>query len=158
MSIDIHDLRRRLSYEPDTGVFRWMACSSGNIKPGSIAGSDAVNGYRQIRYNNSTYYAHRLAWFYVHGKFPDRFIDHINRVRNDNRIANLREVNDGQNCQNMSIRSDNDTGVRGVSWIKAKSKWRAKIRDRHIGLFDTIAQASAAYKAAADELFTHYTS
>ncbi len=157
MSLNINELRRRLSYNPDTGEFRWLSCPSGNVPSGTVAGSDAVNGYRQIRFANSTYYAHRLAWAYVHGKLPEHLIDHVNRVRNDNRIDNLREVDGSQNCQNMGPRTDNKTGVRGVSWHAQRGKWRAKIKNKHLGLFDNIAQAEAAYKAAADKLFTHHT-
>ncbi len=156
MHIDINSLRQRLSYNPDTGVFRWVIPPTTVIKPNAIAGTRTANGYRQIRYDNHIYYAHRLAWLYTYGNFPDRFIDHINRVRDDNRIANLREADDKQNCQNMSLRSDNDTGVRGVSWNASRGKWRAKIRDRHLGMFSTISEARAAYQTAADEMFTHH--
>lgn len=73
--------------------------------------------------------AHRLAWMIVNGKFPDFEIDHINRVRDDNRISNLREATSSQNGYNTKIREDNSSGIRGVNWYPKYNKWRAHINE-----------------------------
>lgn len=74
------------------------------------------------------YKAHRLAWLYVYGYFPENDIDHINRMKDDNSIANLREVSRQCNIRNVGLRSTNKTGVTGVSWCKRFGKWQAQIR------------------------------
>ncbi|MDA6380520.1 HNH endonuclease signature motif containing protein [Escherichia coli] len=69
-----------------------------------------------IMINGKAYPAHRLAWLIVYGTMPDGFIDHINRVRTDNRISNLRLVTHSENMQNRKIQKNNKSGYRGVSW------------------------------------------
>jgi hypothetical protein len=92
-------------------------------KAGSLC---PVHGYRFIRINKIIYREHRLVWKMVTGKEPQT-IDHINRIRHDNRIENLREVTDSENCYNSSISSRNTSGVRGVHWCLQKNKWRVYI-------------------------------
>ena len=105
-----------------------------------------------IRLQSRLHKAHRLAWFYVYGSWPNDQIDHINRNKTDNRIANLREVTNKQNQQNASKRSDNTSGHPGVSWYKRDSKWQARIKhnqkDTHLGYFENLEEAIAARKAA----------
>jgi HNH endonuclease len=83
-------LRERLHYDAETGVFTRRVGSS-NARAGDVAGSVHSTGYVRISIDGGKYTAHCLAWFYVHGVWPSDQIDHINRNRSDNRIANLRE-------------------------------------------------------------------
>lgn len=71
------------------------------------------------------YYAHRLAWFYVHGGWPTYYIDHINRRKSDNRIANLREVKPFENSQNTKAVAKGVSGRRGVKWFAPTRCWAA---------------------------------
>lgn len=87
-------------------------------------------GYRQIYVKGKRYMAHRLAWMIINGAFPENQIDHINRVRDDNRISNLREATPTQNSYNTKIRKDNTSGIRGVGWYPKYNKWRAYINDK----------------------------
>lgn len=146
-------LRLVLHYDPETGIFTWKVRAANSIKVGDVAGClGSSTGYLQIRVHSRDYLAHRLAWLYVYGNWPEDQIDHINRIRTDNRIANLREASHKQNLQNASKRSDNTSGHTGVVWNKQCSKWRAKIRHNyreiHLGLFTDLAEAIAARKAA----------
>jgi hypothetical protein len=79
---------------------------------------------------------------------PTEWLDHINRNRSDNRIVNLRLASAELNAQNASVRSDNTSGVQGVSWHKASNKWVVQIsrqgKPTHVGLFDSIKDAVAA--------------
>ncbi len=84
------------------------------------------SGYIFIRLDGVLYREHRLIWQMLIGECPNT-IDHINRKRNDNRIENLREVTDSENCYNTNKRKDNTSGVRGISWNKLKNKWRVFI-------------------------------
>ena len=95
-------LREALSYNPETGLFtRRIRC--GRIAPGEIAGTIALNGYITISLDGRRYYAHRLAWLYVHGEWPQKLY-HTNRDRADNRIANLRESTHAHNSANAKNR------------------------------------------------------
>lgn len=118
-------LKEILSYDEETGVFAW-AKSRGNqyTRKGMIAGSIDSSGHRQIEINGKAYAAHRLAWFYVNGNWPEKQIDHINRVRDDNRILNLRDVDSSANMQN-SISTKNGR-LRGATFRKQMNKWVAQ--------------------------------
>ena len=145
-------LRSILHYNPETGIFTWKVGSANQVKAGNIAGCPNGDGYLCIRVCSRLHRAHRLAWLYVYGTWPKDQLDHINRNRSDNRIANLRDVSHKQNMQNASKRSDNTSGHPGVSWLKQHSKWRAKIthnyKQTHLGCFNTVEEALSARKAA----------
>ena len=151
-------LRELLAYDASTGIFTWRK-SKGAARAGNTAGTPHSRGYWTITIDGNGHLAHRLAWLYVHGKWPERALDHINRLRRDCRIANLREVSGSQNAQNKSQQSNNTSGYRGVTWHKQLRRWVAQItihrKHRHIGLFDTAEAASAAYQAAAKTMHTH---
>lgn len=152
-------VKELLHYDPDTGVFTWIKKLTplSRILIGSIAGSINGNGYRHICIQGKTYKAHRLAWLYVFGKFPNNLLDHINRNRSDNRLRNLREVGYSENNQNHEISKRNTSGITGVYWYKPSQKWCAKISSnnklKHIGYFATIEEAIAARKAAEKEIY-----
>ena len=152
-------LRELLHYEPSTGVFTWKITRNSRLKPGDVAGSVRPNGYINLGVAGKLYLAHRLAWLYVYGVWPERMIDHINRNKSDNRIANLRDVTRAQNCQNTLKLSTNTSGFKGVGFDKAKGKWEAKIwyegRKKWIGYFPDAQLAAKAYAQAAAQLHTH---
>ena len=145
-------LRSVLHYDPETGIFTWRVSTSNRVKVGGITGCQNGLGYLHIQLQSRLYQAHRLAWLYMYGEWPEDQIDHINRIRTDNRIANLREVSHKQNGQNRSKRSDNKSGHPGVCWHKRDSKWVARIRHNykhiHLGYFATLEEALSARKAA----------
>ena len=151
-------LREALDYDPATGLFTWRISRS-NVHAGSRAGSDDGNGYVQIRLFRRTYRAHRLAWLYVYGVWPECMVDHKNRTRSDNRIENLRLADDSQNLQNTPTRSNNRSGYRGVYWHARAKKWAAEINaygcQKYLGLFGTPEDAHTAYLMAAAGLHTH---
>lgn len=146
-------LKELLHYDPNTGLFKRRVTASNNAKAGSIAGCvSKFLGYRLIGVDRKPYYAHRLAWLYVHGTLPPDQIDHINRVKTDNRICNLRLATDAENRQNMPMPSSNTSGHVGVHWFKRCQKWTAYIQiDKKtisLGYFNDIDDAIAARKAA----------
>lgn len=145
-SLTADELRRLLTYDPSTGLFRWAVKRSG-VRYGEIAGS--FHDYCRIRINRLEYKAHRLAWLYVHGRWPVGDIDHINGNPSDNRIENLRECSHAQNLTNTKLRSDNTSRMKGVGKIRNLNLWRATFRGRHIGCFKTPEEAFAAYAEAA---------
>ncbi len=159
-------LRKRIDYDPETGVFIWRAREGNSIGDrrwnpkwaGMQAGSlMRANGkpYMQIIVDKQHYLAHRLAWLHVHGEWPPEFIDHINGDTLDNRIANLRCATAGENSCNQKLRSNNTSGFKGVS-VRPDGKWFASIR-RHsktvyLGLHPTAEAAHQAYVEAAHRL------
>lgn len=116
-----------LKFNPDTGSITWMV-SRGRMKAGDEAGAHDKDGYIRIRVNGKIYPAHRLMWLYVHKEFPKpgMQIDHINGVRDDNRIDNLRLVVSQGNQRNRVVGKNNSSGCLGVRLIP--EKWRAVIK------------------------------
>jgi len=153
-------LRELLHYDPETGIFTWRVKRTGSAKINSEAGTPDSHGHIQIKIDGKLYLAHRLAWLYMHGYFPSRHLDHINRIRNDNKFVNLRAVTSKQNNENTGIRKDNSSGYKGVSWSNSKGKWIAQIshhkKNIHIGVFNDPKEAHMAYIAKAKELHTHH--
>lgn len=149
-------LRAFLTYDQNTGVFTRRKSGWSKLV-GQPAGVKDSYGYLQIRIDGKLYLAHRLAWLYVHGSWPTKGLDHVNGVRDDNRIANLREATQAENMQNQfSAHSTNkSSGLLGAHWDpkgpKGK-KWRATIRvngkNKVAGHFATAKEAHAAYLAA----------
>lgn len=150
-TITADEVRRLLDYDPNTGQFRRRITRKRN-KIGSIAGSPDAYGYRQVYVAGKMYKAHRLAWLYTHGVWPAGEIDHINRVRDDNRICNLRLATPAQNRQNTGSFCNNTSGVKGVVWHKRLKKWQAQIKIRrqnvYLGMFDCYVRAVRARRAA----------
>lgn len=150
-------LKQLLHYNPETGIFTRLV-TVGKSASGNAAGYSHPNGYVYIQLCGKRYFGHRLAWLYVNGCFPDE-IDHINRIKHDNRIENLRNVNREQNMQNQLISKNNTSGFKGVSFHKRNGRWQARIKHKgkliNLGFFATPEQASDAYLAAASRMFTH---
>lgn len=153
--ITAEEVRALLDYYPETGVFRWKV-RMGGILPGSIAGGDDGHGYLRVKIKGKRYMAHRLAWIYTHGAWPEAEIDHINSIKSDNRIVNLRPATRLDNCKNKRAHRNNTSGYKGVSYVKSMGKYRASIRsngaDKHLGVFDDPQEAYGAYCRAAREL------
>lgn len=117
-----------LNYDPETGIFTWRKSLSPYAPIGRVSGTLKMRGYVGIRVDKKDYLAHRLAWLYVYGYLPENPIDHINRVKDDNRITNLREVSATCNMRNRGVTRNNTSGVVGVRWRKDKKIWLAYIK------------------------------
>ena len=146
-------LKSALDYDPETGVFRWLVATGGRVI-GQAAGSRHCKGYLRIRVDGEQYLAHRLAWLYVTGEWPDRALDHINGDKMDNRIANLRLASASENNMNVSARRSNKTGLKGVFPVGKRymAQIRANGKVHYIGRFATPEEAHQAYLQRAREL------
>lgn len=154
MTITQEELKKILNYDPDTGEFVWRI-NICNVRTGDVAGNVAKSGtkiYRFIMINYKNYRAHRLAWLYVHGEFPENHIDHIDGNGCNNKLQNIRQVTRFQNQKNMRRSSSNKSGVTGVYFRKDTRAWcvqiTANLKKITIGCFNNIFDAVCARKNA----------
>ena len=144
---------RLLSYRPSTGELINKYDRSSNSLAGKVMDCRNNNGYIQVSIAvggvSKVLLAHRIIWYKMMDRIPDN-IDHINRVRDDNRWDNLREVTHAENMRNKSMYKNNQEGYRGVSWHNPGRKWRANIRirgiNKHLGYFECPEKASECYE------------
>lgn len=127
------ELHYYLTYNPETGIFtnniKRKRCNVGQ-KVGCINGK----GYVNVVIQNKIYQAHRLAWLYVYGNIPST-LDHINGIRHDNKISNLRPATTQQNAHNTKLYSTNTSGIKSVTWNKLAKKWKVEMRVNGIKVF-----------------------
>ena len=151
------ELKELFSYDHEIGVFIRKVATTNSVKVGDIAGGLNQRGYVVIWTNGRSYLAHRLAWLYVYGKFPELNIDHINHDITDNRINNLREATQLQNVWNSKIKSSSSTGIKGITKDKRRcntfyARCRVNGKIKFLGGFDTKEKAGKAYEDFAKSL------
>ena len=158
--------RDLLDYNPLTGVMVWKARDESMFegkKKGSCArwnnryagkragalhrGAEDVL-YRSVRIDNKAYLEHRVAWLIYYGRWPKDKLDHRDGNGLNNPISNLREATQKENMHNQRLRRTSSTGICGVSWRSDQNKWRAYLRTKHLGTFDTLLDAVSARKSA----------
>lgn len=144
-------LKKLLNYDPKTGIFIWkeIHSKSRHVSVGDEAGSIRSDKYSAIKLFGKAYLAHRLAWLYMTGEWPINDIDHINLVRNDNRIANLRLATKAENMRNRPIYKNNTSGAKGVVFVNG-TRWRVRVsyngKKIHLGYFTSLKLAKEAYQ------------
>lgn len=143
--ITFEKLKNLFEYNQDSGELLYLV-TKGRCKAGEKVGTLLTNGYLRTVIDHRSYYIHRLIFLYHHGRLPKE-IDHVNGIKTDNRISNLRECLRQGNEGNKTLKSHNTSGFKGV--FKCRDKWQAKIATFHIGVFATKEEAAAAYDKAA---------
>lgn len=145
---DFSTLHEVLRYEPETGKFYWKVTRGSNAIEGQEAGTPTTSGYIAIQVNDKKYRAHRLAWFMTYGEWPLMQIDHINNVKKDNRIENLRDVSQVVNNLNRPLARNNKSGATGVQFLQGKWQAASSVgnKNTYIGRFSTRQDAISAYK------------
>jgi hypothetical protein len=168
-----------LDYNPATGIFVWRkrtpdmfndcggrytkerSCKTWNAKFAGKKAGYSNNIYVSIRINNILFSAHRLAWFYVYKKWPEKDLDHVDRNSLNNAIQNLREATKAQNNYNRETNKNNSTKYRGVCFDKERGKYISQIGFNNksicLGRFDTPEEAYEEYKKAAKKLFGDFS-
>ena len=156
MTLTQDRLKELLSYDPLTGVFLWRRGRHGGKRGGVVS----ENGYIRIKVGPKRHMAHRLAWLFVHGQFPEQSIDHVDGDRAANRLANLRLATRSQQAMNTKRRSDNQIGLKGVHARKDRKTLAAVIaingKQKTLGYFRTAEEAHMAYAQAAEAHFGNY--
>jgi hypothetical protein len=155
--LDQETVKRLFYYDADSGVLLWRKGNGGNVKPWQQVKANNGHGYYTAKVHGQSYLAHRLAWLYVHGSMPEGDIDHKNRIRNDNRLCNLRSASRTDNCQNISLPSHNKSGHIGVSWIKSHNAWTVYVKvnkkNKWLGYYKDLDAALAARKAGEQKYY-----
>lgn len=147
-------------YDPETGIFTRIKRGGSREAGASVGWIDNTNGYPHVQIFGKKYAQHRVAFFYMTGRWPEFEVDHKDGCRTNNRWENLREATSSQNSANRSVQANSTFGRKGVCWHKGAKKWTASVclnkKSIYLGLFATEAEAAAVYEAKAQELFGEF--
>jgi len=147
---NLSDLHKYLKYNPSTGIIHWIALTKTGESVNKPAGSLHTTGYINIWFKANSYRAHRLAYFLTYGYIPKQ-IDHINGIRDDNRLINLRPATSLMNTKNTKKYKSNTTGVMGIHISKNK-RWEVRISNNNkrisLGTYTDFFEACCARKSA----------
>ena len=148
--LEYREALKLFRYDYETGVLYWRWRVNNRVPKTLEAGAqNKSNGYLYVKVHGRRYLVHRVVMLMCYGFCGEGLdVDHINHVRNDNRLVNLRFVTHGGNMRNKSVSSKNTSGVTGVCFLKARKKYMAQIRvdgeNIFLGRFETLEEAAAA--------------
>lgn len=160
-------LRSIVHYDPITGVMMWLLDRGGRKLAGKEVGRiRPKDGYRHVKIDRKMYLVHRLAWLYVYGRWPAKFLDHKNLKSAENWISNLRECTRSQNGANRPAQVNNAASVKGVHKVtwSGRIKWKVQIyitkdgtkTTEYLGCYDSKEEAAQVYAKRASELFGEF--
>jgi hypothetical protein len=157
MKLDLVYLKSILHYNPQTGIWTWLV--DRGVNGLSQAGTKAGGKMHKIKIDKQGYSTHRLAFFYMTGRWPKDQIDHINNNHFDDRWINLREANTSQNCANQGCRKNSSIGLKGVTKNGAGFMAQINVRNKHfyLGTFRSTIEAHRAYAKAAKQMFGEFS-
>ena len=142
-------LQQLYDYDSETGIFFHKT-------NGTKRGFIRKDGYVQLEIDRHYYLCHRLAWLYVNGEWPKHEIDHINKIKSDNRITNLRDVRRYINSQNKNLPKNNKSGHTGIKWETKSNKWIVKFqmdnKIYHLGTYEDLDKAIQVKEAKVKEI------
>jgi hypothetical protein len=133
-------------YNSDTGLLTWKVSPRNGVRVGDVAGNLNSKGYLQVKYKGKSHHAHRIAWLIAIGYLPKAELDHVNGIRDDNRLENLREATRRQNCRNKNCHRVGQ--LRFTYYNKRDKKWRAQApridgkKQKFLGDYNTMEEAS----------------
>lgn len=155
-------LKEIIKYDPNTGIFTWVGATGRRCRVGEMAGTIKTTEKNRIIIciNKKLYKAHRLAYFYMTGKWPEHEIDHIDHNMSNNKWDNLRPVSRSQNFRNLPKPKTNSSGITGVHFNKRTNRWVSYVgiynKRIHLGTFGTIEEAISMRLTALDYYGFHY--
>jgi hypothetical protein len=161
MQHELNVLKEYLHYNPDTGDFIWVKSPAYFLQTGNIAGHISKStGYSIVKLKGIKYKAHKLAWLFSYGTWPKSKIDHIDCIKHNNILSNLREVTDSQSSCNIKRNSLNSSGVKNIGWHKGSNRWRVRIavkgKPAYCGYFSSLEEAEKIAIAKRIELHGEY--
>ena len=148
MALALAQVQSLLDYDPDTGIFTWKIDIPSRVRAGDRAGTLTTGpdkGYRYIKINQRRYKASHLAWFLMTGAWPTKLIDHWNRIRDDDRWLNLREVTPVESNMNRDLPPR--TGALNVHSHKQSGRWRVRFQcgGKHIAKMFATREAAVVF-------------
>lgn len=156
MMLTQEKLKELFTYDSNTGIFTWNVDRGRNKVKGKEITTKSNHGYIQTSYNNNKIRMHRMAWIYVYGNIPYGYeIDHINHDRSDNRISNLRAVEQAENKRNCSLSSNNKSGFNGVFFDSSRNLYLVTVGKKFIGRYKTLDEAVEKRKEAENKQGFH---
>jgi hypothetical protein len=148
------EVRKWFSYNKKTGILRWKLSPMNRINIGDIAGNKNPKGYLIVGFKYKHCRVHRLIWLGMKGYLPENEIDHINKIKDDNRWKNLREVSNQCNQRNSKVGNKSKSGIKGIRPHKLTNKWEVYItvngKKYHLGYFNDLDEA-ACHRLAAEQ-------
>lgn len=157
--MDFEQADKLYLYDPDTGKVTRKQDGNNAVKKGSTVGWVSTCGYLRVKSKGKKYQLHRIIWLLNNGRWPNGQVDHINGVRTDNRMVNLREVSNQENQRNKALSSLNTSGFIGVCLNKSTNKWVASItissKKIYIGCYSDWFDAVCARKSASNKYGFH---
>ncbi|MCK4830081.1 HNH endonuclease [bacterium] len=120
-------LHALFTYDPKTGYLYWIK-DLGRSKKYKGRLDYKAKGYLRACIFGETYQIEKLVWQYHNGYYPEKILDHLNGIPDDNRIENLREASVGENARNSSLAKNNSSGIRGIYFNKKDNAWFVTIR------------------------------
>jgi HNH endonuclease len=146
-------VRELLNYDQTTGIFTWRVDRTSRTKAGDVAGYLHHRGYIMLHIDGRQFLAHRVAWLYYYGSFPQGVIDHRDGRGTQNWIANLRDTTQEINTQNRREAAPHSKiGRLGACRATGRGNFRAQIgvgkKKVHLGYFNTAEAAHEAYLEA----------
>ena len=145
------DIAECVKYDPATGKLTWLVAHQ-KVKIGDEAGHLRDDGYVDISIKGTLFLAHRVIWCLVYGYWPEHEVDHLNRIRDDNRIENLEHKTQSCNLRNGSVRRDSKTGIPGVHYSHKLDKYIVRItvgpKRIYVCTVNTLVEAARARHAA----------
>lgn len=155
MTLTPKRVRELFDYFPTTGILSWKENTYAYLRQkDGHAGTFNGKGYRIVKVDGKWYMVHRIIWFMVNGSWPIDQLDHINRDKLNNRIENLREVDNSTNCHNQGMRLNNSSGFQGICRTDS-GKWKTAIDVYgriHLGTFVCLGHAIQAYTSAKNSI------
>lgn len=147
------ELKKILHYDCDSGLFTRLYSKKNPKLVGNIAGYkhkmvESGKTYIDIKIGRRAYRAHRLAFLFMIGKFPDKDVDHNDGDGTNNKWTNITQATKLENAKNHKLRCDNNSGVVGVYWDKVCAKWSAQVSNKRLGRFADFFEACCARKSA----------
>jgi len=137
----VEELHRLFRYDGETGKLYWKISPAIHVKVGDEAGRITSNGYLKVTIKKKNYAVHRIIYKMFHKVEPPDYLDHINEVKTDNRIENLREIDNGHNNR----RSKKGSGVSTLIYYGGNKRYRAEPnfngKHHYLGYFDTFEEA-----------------
>ncbi|RWO22811.1 HNH endonuclease [Mesorhizobium sp.] len=162
ITITAEYVRSRIDYDPETGILTWKARPVRNPIDkmwntrfaGTTIRHTQTSGYIQFKLDGKNYLGQHIAWVIAHGVWPAHLVDHENRIRDDNRLSNLRDATRSQNNSNTKPYSNNTLGFRGA-WQNGK-RWAVRISSQgkriYCGTYDSKEDAARAYDVIAKQV------